>query len=630
MKKAFILIFTLLMSVSSFALVPISGTTTICSGSTTHLYSSGGLSGIWSSSNTAVATIGSSSGIATGISIGTSTITYSDSSTYVITTLTVSGVPPAAITGATSFCAGTSITLSDPTPGGVWVSSVPYTATVGSTTGIVTGYGSYGGAIPIYYRIGICYATTTVTVLPLPDVNIKGPTMVCAGSSITLIDSAGYTGTWASSNTSIATVAGGIVSGLTAGIVVISFSATNACGTNTDTFSVAVLTTTPTPPAIGGTFTDMEGGTKYVYNTMTGGTWSSSNTLVVTISGGMVTAIAAGTTTLSYTVSGCSGPVSVTRVFTVIPFTGISGHVLFTGPTVSAWAKVWLITYNPTTFDLEAIDSVSYAPVTGGSAFYRFPGVASDSFRIKAIGSDSIVGGAGYLPTYHTSSYYWNTANVLNHTSGTADINQDINMMYGTVTAGPGFIGGNVYSGANKGTSGEAPVVGMHIYAVNSTGIVVQQAKTDALGAYSFSNLPYDTYSIFPESINYLTTPCSVTISPSATSVTSAGFMQHTLSHTITPVAAAVIGPKTKVASVIVFPNPSNGNINLLWNETATEKGNISITDITGRELYNSTINMTQGTGSKQIDMSNLANGTYMISVNAGSINYNNKIQIAH
>src|SRR5437016_2319364 len=43
------------------------------------------------------------------------------------------------ITGPSTLCQYQSVTLADATPGGVWSSSAPSIATVGSATGIVTG-----------------------------------------------------------------------------------------------------------------------------------------------------------------------------------------------------------------------------------------------------------------------------------------------------------------------------------------------------------------------------------------------------------------------------------------------------------------------------------------------------------
>ncbi|MCW3122930.1 MAG: C-terminal target protein [Flavipsychrobacter sp.] len=636
MKKLFILtLFASFLSFASHALTPITGPTGVCAGSVITLADSLSPGGTWSSSNTSVATIVGIPphyGDVTGITPGTATITYSLSGVDVYTVITVDPIP-AAISGSVPFCVSSTITLADATPGGTWVSYGGYYATVGSTSGVVTGVN--GGYELIGYEMpGGCSAVTTVTITTTFVDTITGPYVVCPGSSITLSDALPG-GTWSSSNTTLATVtSGGVVMGLSSGYVTISYTVSGSCGLGSATQMVFVDYPTVSVSPISGPGSVYTGAPNYYSSYPYGGTWSSSNPGVGTIDAttGTFTGISTGTTTISYGVSGCSGIVYATQVVSVAPFGGISGNVLFTGVPYYGPLTVYLITYDPTTHILAAIDSVVSYVYGSPSSYYEFSGMPTDSFRIKAAGYDTLSSFTGYMPTYHTSSFYWHAANVVYHTSGIADLNKDITMTYGVVPAGPGFIGGSVYSGANKGTAGEAPVKGMRMFLVNSTtGTMMQQTKTDASGNYTFINIPLGTYYVHPEADGYLTTRYDgITLTSSTTSVTSAKFIQHTLSHTITPVTVAVGSPKTEIASVIVFPNPSNGNINLLWNETVTEKGNVSISDITGREVYNTNITMTQGTGSKQIDLSNLASGTYMISVNSESINYNSKIQIAH
>ena len=159
----------------------------------------------------------------------------------------------------------------------------------------------------------------------------------------------------------------------------------------------------------------------------------------------------------------------------------------------------------------------------------------------------------------------------------------------------------------------------------------MQSTITDITGTYSFSILPGGTYYVFPDSLNYMTTAyTSITLTSGAATMSAADFTQHTISKTITPNNEGVSNVSNIVSSVFAFPNPTNGKLNLQWNEQTAEKGNVSITDITGRELYKTAINMNQGTGVKQLDLSGFTNGLYMISVKSATINYNTKIQVQH
>lgn len=228
MKQYNLLVIALLVSVCSFAVAPVTGTMHMCIGSTTSLSDATG-GGTWSSSNPAVGTVGGLSGVVTGISAGTTTITYDVSGTYVTAVVTVDPFP-AAITGQDSVCVGGAVTLSDATPGGTW-SDPAYTAfaTVGSTTGIVTAI-SAGSVVITYTSSAGCNVTKTVTIHANP-VNIAGITFqFCPGDSANYFSTPGG-GTWSSSATAIAAIgsSSGHVTAISAGLATIFYTLPTTC-----------------------------------------------------------------------------------------------------------------------------------------------------------------------------------------------------------------------------------------------------------------------------------------------------------------------------------------------------------------------------------------------------------------
>ncbi len=387
--------------------------------------------------------------------------------------------------------------------------------------------------------------------------------------------------------------------------------------------------------SITGTLTTSVGSTTTLADptSVPGGSWSSSNTAVATVGAttGIVTGVSAGTATITYTVSDPCGALATATV-TVNAVNRISGHVLFSSAVDSSdTIKVWLITYDPSTHLLTAVDSANV--FTGGtSAYYQFTTSAvTDSYRVKAAYYAVPFSSTGFVPTYYSSYYYWYDATAFYHSAPSADDGKDITMAYGTVTSGPGFIGGDVTTGANKGTSTSGPAVNLQVYLLNSSGHIMQQTFTDATGHYSFPNLTLGTYTVFPENINYMTTAyTSINLTASKDSMTSANFGMHTISKTITPSSTGVQNYSSVNSSVIAFPNPTTGKVNIQWDEATTEKGTITITDVAGQEVYSSKINLTQGTGTSQIDLSALSSGVYMISIKSGTLSYNNKLELVH
>jgi uncharacterized protein YjdB len=582
--------------------------------------------GTWSSSDVAVATV-SSSGLVYGVAPGTATISYAAAGSVVTTVFTVSPAP-AAITGTTSFCETGGTTLSDATPGGTWSSSNSLVFTIGSSTGIATGV--HAGYAYANYNVGPgCAASAYITVNTTVVDSIFGGSTVCPGSTI-ILTNAITGGTWSSSNPAVATISStGVVSGVSAGYTIITYSVSGVCGVGYNTKWITVPGA-PSAGSISGPATMYTGATATFYDWVSGGVWSSSNPSVATISStGVVTAIAVGTTTISYTVSACGGSATTTVPLTVSAASHIAGRVIF-GSSVSGYVKVWLIHYNPSSLMLQAYDSTMVYAGGVDTVNYVFYGVPSDSFRVKAA-LDSVIGSSGYVPTYHTSSYFWHSANVINHVSGTNDDNEDIVMGVGTVTSGPGFISGLVTTGANKGTSGSAPAVGLLIFLINeTTGALVQQAYTDATGSYTFNNLPVgQTYKVYPELINYATTPyTSIHLTSSATSLSAASFIQHTLSHTITPIPEAVIPVCYGTPGVQVYPNPANGQVMVQWISNTAEHATITVSDVQGRVLISRDVNMAAASGTETLDVSRFNNGIYLVSVRSASVKYSDMIRV--
>lgn len=215
----------------------ISGATSMCAGTTSTLTPS--VSGAsWFSSNTAVATVDIASGVVTAVAPGTATIHYTDETGYGHVVVTVNAAL-LAITGTTTLCQGANTTLSNPTSGGTWTSGNTAIATAGAGTGVITGVAA--GTSVISYSVGGCNVTTIVTVSPLANAGtISGTNNVCEANTVTLANTA-TGGTWSSSNITTATIsATGLVTGVAAGTVTISYAATNSCGTNYATYAFTV------------------------------------------------------------------------------------------------------------------------------------------------------------------------------------------------------------------------------------------------------------------------------------------------------------------------------------------------------------------------------------------------------
>jgi uncharacterized protein YjdB len=321
--------------VDVISLPTISGPSSVCVGDTIYLSGSVStwwydvvLGGIYTDEDTSIAkSIWASNfdGSLKGMSPGVDTITYTDvqgprcSVSKIITVNAMPSVGP--ISGATTFCIGTPVALSDTAAGGVWSSGNVATATAGST-GLISGISA--GSADISYSVtnscGVAVAMTTVTVSGLPAMtSIAGASSLCVSSFVSLSDST-TGGMWSSSTVSIGTVGStGIVNGISSGIDTIMYTVINSCGPSVAT---VIVTVNPLPDA--GTLTGTEelciASIIVITDMITGGTWSSDMAGIAAVgSVGEVTGVSAGTATISYSVSNVCGTAVTSVIVTVDP-----------------------------------------------------------------------------------------------------------------------------------------------------------------------------------------------------------------------------------------------------------------------------------------------------------------------
>jgi hypothetical protein len=297
---------------------------------------------------------------------------YSDTANALRVTVLPS---PSAITGASYVCSGSSITLSSATSGGRWSASPASIATI-SASGVLYGVAT-GTAVVTYTGSNGCPVTATVIVNPSPA-SITGSMSACVGGTTTLSSATGG-GTWTSASSSVASVdpSTGVVYGVSAGTVVISYTLPTGCSGPSPTTTTTV-TVNPLPAAITGTTAVCLGTTGTVSSATSGGTWSSSSTSTVSVvaTTGRITGVTVGSATITYTSvsTGCRTTAAVTVNSLTVPTLSMAstpGTAVCAGTSVtfaanttnagSAPTYVWSV--NGTI--LSGATSYTYAPANG-------------------------------------------------------------------------------------------------------------------------------------------------------------------------------------------------------------------------------------------------------------------------
>ena len=320
----------------------ISGSSSVCVGSSITLTETAS-PGTWGASNSH-ATV-DASGVVHGVSTGTVTISFTTTnacgSSVATKVVSVNSTGSAGtITGASSVCTGSTITLADTAAGGTGLWTVTNSHASVSSSGVVTGLST--GIDTVVYTIsttcGSSSTSTPISVITIPAAGlIFGSSNVCAGAVITLTDTVSG-GVWSAGNSN-ATVSGGVVTAVTAGIDTIRYTVSNSCG-----FTSAAKNVTIHPAASAGAITGGSsvcmGSTLNLSDTATGGTWGSSNGNAI-VTAGVVTPITPGTDTITYTTSNSCGSATASVVITInaLPNAGnISG-----ASSVCAFSSITLI-----------------------------------------------------------------------------------------------------------------------------------------------------------------------------------------------------------------------------------------------------------------------------------------------
>jgi PKD repeat protein len=305
----------------------ITGTPTVCDGSTGNVYSivavAGATSYTWTVPAGATVTAGQGTTSATvsfGSTSGSVSVTATNTcgtSSASSQTITVNSIPaaPGTITGITTVCpnaTGNTYSIAAVAGATSYTWTLPFGATIVSgqgTTDVVVDFGVTSGNI-IVTATNSCGTSpmnnVVINVLPASEVpgTISGPTAVCANETgvvytvPTVLGAIAYT--W------IAPIGGAIVSGQGTNMVVIDFGTTtdevqvtqtDACGTSLPSLFTVVVNVIPAAPVV--SVLD-KCGTSDLTATGSSLLWSTTETTPV------ITVTTAGTYTVTQTVNGCT------------------------------------------------------------------------------------------------------------------------------------------------------------------------------------------------------------------------------------------------------------------------------------------------------------------------------------
>ncbi len=323
------------------------------------------------------------------------------------------------------------------------------------------------------------------------------------------------------------------------------------------------------------------------------------------------------TTSGTYTVS-CARVIPSTCVdssFTTVtisisnPTNGIISGVINMGNSYADAGVVFLIT-NDSNGVLSAVDTT----MIDSMGMYYFANVAYGTYLVKAALSPVSTDYSSYLPSYHATSPTGALVGELLWAFATDVVlsapylnNIDIELVAGTNTGGPGFIGGLVSQGANK--VGD-PISDILILITNVAGDPVAYEYSDNTGAFNIPDLAYGTYVVYPEIAGKTTNP--ITIVLSANQVGTDKILIEVNTTSVDASIATGLVELPQFANITLYPNPVIDYLKIDLGNALSGTVSVKIMDITGKVISLETVN---SSGVVELNTSKYTTGIYLLSI---------------
>jgi PKD repeat protein len=298
--------------------------------------------------------------------------------------------------------------------------------------------------------------------------------------------------------------------------------------------------------------------------------------------------------------------ITITNIIPTPTMGNISGIITY-GLIGADAGVIFLIAYDSILGTLTVVDT-TYIDSIGLYAFYNVP---FGTYLVKAALSPASINYTSFLPTYHAVTPYggellWsNASNVVLNTPYLNNIN--INLVAGSNPGGAGFIGGLVSQGANK--TGD-PISDIQIMILDANGDAVAYGYSDNTGSFNIPDLPYGTYSVYPEVYGRVTTPISVVLS--ANHIGTNKIRVEVNTSTVETSIATGINNLPQFNEVRLFPNPVKEALNIDLGNELNGSVYIRVMDLTGKVISRTTVS---ASGIVAINTSELNEGVYILSV---------------
>ena len=84
-----------------------------------------------------------------------------------------------------------------------------------------------------------------------------------------------------------------------------------------------------------------------------------------------------------------------------------------------------------------------------------------------------------------------------------------------------------------------------------------------------------------------------------------------------------------ELTNLSIYPNPSNGVINIRFATSSNDKVALELFDLQGRRVYNASFNSSQSLFDESVSVGNIANGIYLLKTIQGNRSTTKRIIIS-
>ncbi len=215
-----------------------------------------------------------------------------------------------------------------------------------------------------------------------------------------------------------------------------------------------------------------------------------------------------------------------------------------------------------------------------------------------------------YFPTYYGNNLLWTSViNLPLHDSSFYNANINLQPTFSN-SYSIGQINGNILWCPNYGIFTLGALENITVLLINDESVPVLFTTTNQDGSFSFTNLPFDNYTLVADVTGYFST--TETISINETNISAIAQLELCYSNVL-DITDYDVDDDVIVRNI--YPNPAYQDVYIDLEISETIDLEIGIYDIMGRLLKQDLINNASGTFTKNLSIEGLTEGVYLINI---------------